>query len=32
MSLIQTEYGEIKDRMRPGDVIAFSGKKPFQRQ
>ncbi len=29
MSLIQTEYGEIRDRMRPGDVTAFSGKKPF---
>ncbi len=27
MSLIQTKYGEIRDRMKPGDVVAFSGKK-----
>lgn len=29
MPLIQREYREIRDRIQPGDVIAFSGKKAF---
>lgn len=31
MALLQVAYGEIKERIRVGDVIAFSGKKRFSR-
>ena len=29
MPPLQRKYSEIRDCMRPGDIIAFSGKKPF---
>ncbi len=31
MPLLQREYEDIRDCMRPGDVIAFSGKKAFSK-
>jgi len=31
MALQQVVYGELKDRIKPGDIIAFSGKKKFSR-